>query len=325
MTEKIFDNVYRIDVPLPNNPLKNLNSYVILGERSLIIDTGFNLPECRAALTSGLAELKVDMDRADIFLTHLHADHAGLASLIRGKDTRIFISEEDRGRLISFLSPEPWNRAFDTYVKEGFPAEELEEMWMGNPARAFAAPPYYDYVAVDDGEELNYGGHSLRCVLTPGHTPGHMCLYMPEKKAMFLGDHVLFKITPNITRWEDAPDSLGDYLRSLGAIEKYEIDIPLPAHRQVLCTLGERVEQLKAHHEKRIAEALAAVRENPGITAYDVAGKMNWDIRCRSWEDFPLTQKWFAVGEAMSHLDWLVAHGMAERVFDGTFYRYAAI
>lgn len=323
MTEKIFDNVYRIDVPLPNNPLKNLNSYVILGERSLIIDTGFNLPECLAALTSGLAELKVDMDRTDIFLTHLHADHSGLASLIRGRDTRIFISGEDRGRLIGFLSPEPWDRAFDMYVKEGFPAEKLEKMWTDNPAHALAAPPYYDYVAVEDGEELNYGGHSLRCVSTPGHTPGHMCLYMPEKKAMFLGDHVLFKITPNITRWEDVPDSLGDYLSSLDTLEKYEVDIPLPAHRQVLCTVGERVEQLKAHHEKRIAEALAAVRENPGITAYDVAGKMNWDIRCRSWEDFPLTQKWFAVGEAMSHLDWLVAHDRAERVFDGVFYRYA--
>lgn len=69
-------------MPLPGNPLKNLNAYLIQGPRNLLVDTGFRQEECRTALTAGLAELGVDMASTDIFLTHLHSDHAGLASRI---------------------------------------------------------------------------------------------------------------------------------------------------------------------------------------------------------------------------------------------------
>lgn len=45
MLTKIYENpaVYRVDVPLPDNPLKNLNCYVVQDSgETLIIDTGFN-------------------------------------------------------------------------------------------------------------------------------------------------------------------------------------------------------------------------------------------------------------------------------------------
>ena len=40
---------------------------------------------------------------------------------------------------------------------------------------------------------------------------------------------------------------------------------------------------------------------------------MRWSIRCRNWGDFPVTQKFFAVGEALSHLDYLEVRGLVER------------
>ncbi len=67
MYEKIYSNpdIYKIYVPLPNNPLKNLNSYVVKTEnKNLIIDTGFNMPECYEALTEGLKELEIDIEKA---------------------------------------------------------------------------------------------------------------------------------------------------------------------------------------------------------------------------------------------------------------------
>ena len=40
MTECISEGLYRIPVPLPGNPLRELNSYLLRGrERSLLIDT----------------------------------------------------------------------------------------------------------------------------------------------------------------------------------------------------------------------------------------------------------------------------------------------
>ncbi len=41
---------------------------------------------------------------------------------------------------------------------------------------------------------------------------------------------------------------------------------------------------------------------------------MHWDIRAKDWEDFPSPQKWFATGEAMSHLEHLVYIGKAEKI-----------
>ena len=69
--------------------------------------------------------------------------------------------------------------------------------------------------------------------------------------------------------------------------------------------LPREIAELKAHHESRLAEALAIVTEEAGATAYEIASKMTWSIRARDWSDFPLAQKWFAVGEAASHLDHL--------------------
>ena len=79
MPEEIRKNLYRVPVPLPGNPLKNLNAYLIRGPRNLLVDTGFRQEACRQALAAGLAELEVSMADTDIFLTHLHSDHAGLA------------------------------------------------------------------------------------------------------------------------------------------------------------------------------------------------------------------------------------------------------
>ena len=96
MPEEILKNLYWIQIPLPKSPLKILNCYVIKGEkRDLIIDTGFNHPECKEALLNGLAELKINMDNTDILLTHLHSDHTGLVPEIAVEGTRAFLSRDE--------------------------------------------------------------------------------------------------------------------------------------------------------------------------------------------------------------------------------------
>jgi glyoxylase-like metal-dependent hydrolase (beta-lactamase superfamily II) len=76
---EILPNLYCIKVPLPQNPLGFINSYVIKAKgRSLIIDTGMNQKECEDALHYGLNELGIDLKKADIFITHFHEDHIGL-------------------------------------------------------------------------------------------------------------------------------------------------------------------------------------------------------------------------------------------------------
>ena len=64
MLTKIADNLYKKVVPLPNNPLREINAYIITGERNLLIDTGFNRPECEEALRDAFRELKSEAKRS---------------------------------------------------------------------------------------------------------------------------------------------------------------------------------------------------------------------------------------------------------------------
>ena len=58
---------------------------------------------------------------------------------------------------------------------------------------------------------------------------------------------------------------------------------------------------------------MAIVQREPGLTAYQVASRMTWDIKADSWEAFPLNQKWFATGEALAHLEYLMEAGQVAR------------
>ena len=68
MAERLAEDLWRLDIPLVGNPLKNLNSYLLTGERSLLIDTGFRQQSCREAMERQLAETHVDRDRTGHFL-----------------------------------------------------------------------------------------------------------------------------------------------------------------------------------------------------------------------------------------------------------------
>lgn len=322
MAERLARDLWRLEIPLEGSPLKTLNSYFIRGERSLLIDTGFRWDSCRAACERQLAELGADRDRMDIFVTHLHSDHSGLAPELIRPGCQILIGETDGAGVADYMEAGCWRSLYARYVRDGFSKEETDRLQSSNPAQTAAPAVWGRYRPLRDGDTLSYGGHTLRCILTPGHTPGHMCLYEPESKWLFTGDHILFHISPNICRWESIPDALGSYLESLQKVRDLPVDLLLPAHRRETGDLRERVDELTAHHLRRIEDAWRTVRDEPGLTAYDIAGRMRWKIRSKSWADFPLEQKFFAVGEALAHLDYLEVRGRVRHREEGGKNRY---
>ena len=323
MYTHIEDNIYTIPVPLPNNPLRQLNSYVIKGEgRNLVIDTGFKLEECRKALCDGLEELGVDMNCTDIFLSLLHSVLIGLAAELATQSSKIYISRAD-GELLTLSLTQGLGRV-EEYRSYGFSEKELENFWE-NPSMKYRQESPFSFTYVADGDVLTYGGRRLEVIFTPGHTPGHVCLYDRANKVMFLGDHVLFNITPNITTWPFFEDPLGHYVHSLMDISIYDVRLPLPAHRGVNGTMAERIGTIIEHHGARIREMLDILTERPGLTPYDLSGMMTWRVhgKTNSWADFPLNQKWFAVGETAAHLDYLLKRGRVRREFDGRCWHYS--
>ena len=215
--EELLPGLFRIPVPLPGNPLKELNAYLLRGaQRSVLVDTGFRQSACREALFAGLEALGCLDKPIDVVLTHLHSDHSGLAPEVAGTAGTIYVSRVDRP---SLDDPEArrvfWGMAERRFLEEGFPLLSLRHLNDTNPARSMAPPTGGHYESLEDGQLLELGPWRLRCLLMPGHTPGQMCFFLEEHNAILLGDHVLFDITPNITAWPAMPDALGSYLVSL--------------------------------------------------------------------------------------------------------------
>ena len=302
MLEEIRPNLFRIEIPLPNSPLKYLNSYVIRSrDRHLIVDTGLNRDECLEAMRKGLEELDIELTRTDFFITHLHADHFGLVSKLVQRSGRIFFNRPETDLIEARIG---WGSMLAYAGKNGFPEDELEKALKSHPGHRFGSEWIPDLQVLRDGDEIGVGEYKFQCVFTPGHSMGHMCLYEPRHRILIAGDHILIDITPNIQCWSSKVNPLKNYLASLDKVSKLDIDVTLPGHRRVIADHRDRIEELKGHHHRRLNEVFSILKKGPRH-AYEVASQMTWDLKADSWEDFPRAQKWFATGEALAHLRYL--------------------
>ncbi|MCF8030755.1 MAG: MBL fold metallo-hydrolase [Desulfohalobiaceae bacterium] len=314
MIEQIRPNLFRITVPLPHSPLKYLNAYVLRGEeRNCLIDTGLNRNTCLQALNQGLAELGVDMERTDILVTHIHSDHSGLVPTLYAQGASIWMGGADAEIL---TQPFDWSKIQDFARINGLPEQELEQAKDSNPGFKFRPRGEVETQELKDGDIVRCGEFQLRCLLTPGHSSGHISFYEPDQGLLFAGDTLLQEITPNISQWLPGENPLHDYLESLSRLHEFDISLVLPGHRRLFSEHRERIEQLQEHHHKRLEEVLTIVRDHPGH-AFHIASHMTWDLDTKEWESFPLAQKWFATGEALAHLNFLQSRGEIRKEFDG--------
>lgn len=312
MIKEVYPNIYLNEIPLPNNPLRALNSYIIVSEdKNLIIDTGFNREECREALMNGIEELNLSLDNTYLLVTHLHADHSGLAAELNQKGTKVYAGAID-GEMINQMSKPSYWENFNEY-KISFDLEKDNLSFHDHPGYKYCPKEDIDFISLKEGDILNIGDYSFEIIDIPGHTPGHIGLYERRHKLFFGGDHVLDSITPNIAFWGFGEDILATYFESLKKIYDYNIDYLFSSHRNIVRDHKGRIDELLAHHKERLEEIKGIIEEDY-ITVRDVASKMHWDIRAKSWGDFPNPQKWFATGEAMSHLEHLVYIGQAKKV-----------
>ncbi len=319
MVDEILPNLYRAEIPLPRNPLKAVNSYMIKGDgRFLIVDTGFNREECIREMDSALQELGVDLERTDFFVTHLHADHLGLVANLATDSSKVYFSEREASYM-SVPKTEGGTRTdqLSVYRMNGFPEEELERAFGSHPGHLFGPRRRLEFTTLKEGDTIDIGDYSFTCIDTPGHTPGHMCLYESSKKILMSGDHILLDITPNICFWPQMEDALKEYLTSLDKVYPMDVDLVLPGHRTIWNDHRARIEALHAHHQVRLNEVLFALEEGEK-TAYEIAPYVSWDVNYKTWDLFPPPQKWFATGEVIAHITYLERIEMIKRqVKDG--------
>lgn len=311
MITELYKNIYKQEIPLPKNPLKAISSYIIVAQdRNLIIDTGFNTEECKEVFMKGIKELGIDLNKTDLLITHLHSDHSGLAAALNKEGIKVYVGKID-GKMINDMTDEAYWKKFDDY-KKMFDLEKDNISFDDHPGYKYSPKELIKFVPLEEGDILKIGEYSFEIVDIPGHTPGHIGLYERKHKLFFGGDHVLDKITPNITFWGFDKDILSVYLDSLRKVYEYDIDYLFTAHRNIIRDHKRRINELLKHHENRLNEVMEIIKEQKK-TVRDTAASMHWELKYNDWEEFPSPQKWFASGEAMSHLEHLVFIGKAER------------
>lgn len=316
MVTELMKDIYRIEVPLPKNPMKLLNSYLIMGkERNLLIDTGFNRPECRKALDDAMEELHFSLDDTDLFITHLHADHSGQVYYLKNENNKAF-TEPREERVINHLHSDwYWHHIYDEFRSEGL-RMEWEEAIATHPGHIWRPDDTVDFDFVHEGDMFHIGDYNLRVIVTPGHSPGHACLYDDDKKILFSGDMILGDITPNLCYELGLEDSLTEYVKSLRRVEELEIDRIFVGHRNMLQDVYGRIHSLREHHTRRCNEALEVLKRRGPQDSWSAAAHMTWDIDAKNWDGFPPSQKWFATGEAETHMVFLLHNDLVTMDID---------
>lgn len=175
-----------------NARANNTNTYLITGSKKILIDPGH--VDLFDHVRTGLARINLTPDAIDcVLLTHAHADHMEAAGLFR-KPTLVAMShealdfiEEYGGRTSDGLQP-------DFFLGQG---------------------------------DLRIGDIALEVIATPGHSPGSLCFYWPDRRALFTGD-VIFSQSIGRT---DLPGGSGKLLKeSIQRLSALAVDYLLPGH-----------------------------------------------------------------------------------------------
>ncbi len=191
-------------------------------------------------------------------VTHIHPDHYGLAGRVREAsgswiglhpaDARMLEARYgDTDELVANMS------RFLSH--SGVPEDKLPDLAAASMAVKSMVTMAVPDVLFEDGKAIDLPGWSLRTIWTPGHSPGHVCFYSDDRRLLISGDHVLPRITPNISaHTQQVANPLGDFLASLAKLEDLPTDEVLPAHEYRFADLNGRLQELMDHHADRLDE-----------------------------------------------------------------------
>jgi glyoxylase-like metal-dependent hydrolase (beta-lactamase superfamily II) len=295
-------SLHTITLPVPWD-LKSVNVHLVeLDEGFMLIDSGVATAECFEVLEAALAERGVQWpDIRTLLLTHYHPDHIGLSwKILRLTGARLIMHRADAQYLeeLAVVNGLPWYA--EAMRIGGVPPELAAGMEGALRGNRPAFRTHHPHQILEGGETLSVRGGTFEVIWTPGHTPGHVCLYSPEHRILISGDHVLQKITPNIS-WHPRHDMLAKYLASLDLLLPYDIDVVIPSHGTQFGDHRAVIRGTAEHHEERCGAILAKVTTSP-MTAHELVLAL-WR---RKLSDFHHN---FAVFEILAHLEYMSRRG----------------
>jgi glyoxylase-like metal-dependent hydrolase (beta-lactamase superfamily II) len=192
------------------------HAYLLMGKKSAaLIDTGTGIGNIEQKVKQ-LTNLPVI-----VVTTHCHWDHIGGHEYF---DT-ISIHSGDKEWLENGL-PIPLETIKINLMKEPF-------LW--NPPPDFSLEEYRVYrgkptTILEDGNEIDLGNRKLKIIHTPGHSPGHICVYEEEKWYLATGD-ILYEGTVYANYPSTDPIALYKSIQRLAGLPK--VEKLLPGHNRL--------------------------------------------------------------------------------------------
>lgn len=285
--EQVREDVWALGMPMPVGHIAYSLLYLLRDVEGGIhvVDPGSDSTANLRALEAALADLGAAIgDVRSITATHLHPDHIGMAARLQtasGATVQVHAAEERALAVQSWRerTPDVLRQQLDAW---GVPASrrvEFEELLRQGPAR----PPARIDRALRDGERLEVPGFDLVAMLTPGHTPGHLCLRDDARAVIFTGDHVLPTMHAGIgLGGTTETNPVEDYLSSLELLFAYPDHEVLPGHGYRFTGLRARAKKSALHHLRRSREVAAVLERAGDPSIWTIASQLTW---AAGWEN----------------------------------------
>jgi glyoxylase-like metal-dependent hydrolase (beta-lactamase superfamily II) len=316
LTEVAAD-VFELRLPIPfEDGLVNVFLFPD-GDVTDLLDCGMNIEESVTAIRAAVRHVGATRIRR-LVVTHIHPDHYGAAGVFAGEGLADLYLHRLEVPLVHprYVELEHLVSEVRSYLLvNGVPEDESEVLSNSQRALSQIVTPAVPAVQLDGAETLQLGRRNLRVEWTPGHSPGHICLYDESDKVLFAGDDVLPELSPNIgLHPQSTPDPLHEYLDGLRRLERYEPRLILPAHGRPFTDISSRVTAMFAHHNRRM-DQIAEIASRGERSAWEVALEL-WGPRDNLYE------KRLALQEGLAHLQALAVEGRLQKFVTPTSIRW---
>jgi glyoxylase-like metal-dependent hydrolase (beta-lactamase superfamily II) len=313
-------------MPLPF-ALDHINLWLLEdGEDVTVVDTGYGNAATRELWERHFADTLRGRPVTRIVATHCHPDHLGNAAWIAERfGCRVTMTHGEFMSAHAIIDERAAHAPADTcelFRLHGMSADDVRaQAARGNQYKRGVpvAPVSFDRIKHGDG--IRAAARDWRVIAGYGHSSEHASLFAAALDVLVAGDMLLPRISTNVSVWPSDPngDPLGRFLDSLTSFESLPPEtLVLPSHGLPFRGIAMRVAQLRAHHEARLAEIEDAIAGAAGPVS--AAGMVPVLFR----RELDLQQRFFAMGEAIAHLNYLWHRGriVGLRGADGS-YRFA--
>ena len=302
---EVAAGVFELRLPIPfEDGLVNVFLFTD-GKAADLLDCGMNSDESLDAIRRALDHLGAKRLRR-LMVTHIHPDHYGAAGTLAGGDglADLYIHR------LEVPLVHPRYVELEHLVEEvrhyllvnGAPLNEAEVLSNSQRALSQVVKTAEPSVQLDGAETVQLGTRHVRVEWTPGHSPGHICLYEAAEGLLFAGDHILPELSPNIgLHPQSTPDPLHEYLEGLRRMASREPNLVLPAHGRPFTQVAQRVDALVSHHRRRLDQIVEILGRDE---------KSGWQVALDIWgpRDNPY-EKRLALQEGLAHLQALAVEG----------------